>query len=235
MTKHSLLPTVTAALVLLGAALTAPQTAHADTYTLSGDLSIGQTAGTGNEPTIDGSSYSITDQGFTIPGLAGGTIYGPTELFSISPAGSSGCGSCTVSDTISVTFSGLSDGTSSSIQNSYTYSGTYEAKYGGTALPCSDSGNGDTDCFDWAGAGSSPTGSVLETIMFGDGASLDLTLANASDWTIYPEISAEFFAAQTGQQSPVPEPASMILFASSLGGLPVIRRRLSRKTAPAAA
>jgi PEP-CTERM motif len=143
-----------------------------------------------------------------------------TNLFTASPAGSSGTGSygSIASETITVdfSFSDTSGGTGSLMT-----SAIYQAKYGGWELSCSDSGYGDTDCIDWSGAGTLPTGSVTHDVTLTDGAMLALTLYNAEDWNIAPRISGSLLDPPAS----VPEPGSLALFAPGLLGLVLLRRR----------
>ncbi|HTV90920.1 MAG TPA: hypothetical protein VME41_18055 [Stellaceae bacterium] len=208
MTKHPLLLTVTAsALVLFGAAVATPRAAVAQTLTLSGSFSVTQSNATGNEPTIEPTSDSFSDLQLTT-----GTAYGPVDFLSVSPARSSGCRYCsnTASDTITVTFTGLDDGTSASTASSYSDTATYVADY-----------NNDTDSVTWNDSGSELDPIVVD---FTDGAVLDLTLGNASDWTIYPTITAEFVQGPSQSNNAVPGPATIAVFGSDVVGLGLLRR-----------
>jgi hypothetical protein len=145
------------------------------------------------------------------------------------------CGSfgCIETETLNVDFS-LSD--TSGGTGSLSTTGTYDAKYGGSELGCSDSGSGDTDCIVWNGSSAQAghvlgTGSVTDDVTLTDGAVVALTLYNAEDWTIHSYISGSLV---NGPNNTVPEPASMVLFASGLAALPVLRRRLRRKPAQTA-
>jgi hypothetical protein len=68
------------------------------------------------------------------------------------------------------------------------------------------------------------------SVTFSDGATADVDLYGSSDWDMTSVIT---FTPLTGPRA-VPEPASMVLFASGLAGLGLLRRRLNRKAAKAA-
>ncbi|HTV90921.1 MAG TPA: PEP-CTERM sorting domain-containing protein [Stellaceae bacterium] len=154
-----------------------------------------------------------------------------TGLVTVSPGSCSGCNSSsTISETVDVDFSFI-DGNNAT--GSLNTDFVFTDKWGGSELSCSNSGTGDTDCIVWAGSSGGSVlgqGSVTDDIDLTDGAVVALTLDNAQDWTITSDISATmtYTAPPT-----VPEPASMVLFASGLLGLPFVRRRLGRGKAQA--
>jgi hypothetical protein len=194
MTRQPLLPTATAAApVLFGAVAATPRNARADTSTISGNRSVSQSTATGSEPTTGQPNRQSFSQMFTV-----GAATAPTDVVSISPAGSSGaCGTrpdhCnssndTASDTVTITFCDLSDGTPSTATD-YVNTATYQANHYGTH-PCSDNTGSRTDRLDWTGAATSPSGSSTDSMTFTEGAVFRATL-NAPDSTIYPTIRAE--------------------------------------------
>ena len=86
-------------------------------------------------------------------------------------------------------------------------------------------------------AGAQTSGSITNqaiTITTSNGADigLDVSLPFATDWNIDQSLTVAYASYPPPT---VPEPASMVLFASSLLGLPLIRRRLGRKPAQDAA
>jgi len=185
--------------------------AQATTINITGDYSFTFSSISGNQPGITNNLPNHT----TIP------LTGATDFFTASPAGTSGTGGTgsIASEQINLTYN-FNDGKGGT--GTLMSSALYQAKYGGTALsPCSDSPDGNTDCIDWAGAPATPTGSVTDAVTFTDGTVLNVTLYNAEDWAITPKIS--FTVGSTNHQ--VPEPASLLLFATSLLGLGAIRRR----------
>jgi len=183
--------------------------AQAVTISITGDYSFTFSAISGNQPGITNDLPNHT----TIP------LTGATDFFTASPAGTSGTGGTgsIASEQINLTYN-FNDGKGGT--GTLMTSALYQAKYGGPELSCSDSGTGNTDCVDWSGAPATPTGSVTDAVTFTDGTVLDVTLYNAEDWNITPQIS--FTVGSTNHQ--VPEPASLLLFATSVLGLGAIRR-----------
>jgi hypothetical protein len=144
------------------------------------------------------------------------------KLLTANPAGScgTGCVSSTASGTITVTFTFDAPG----VTGSLTETGTYQADYNGK-LSCTNSSGSQTDCIDWAGAGNTPTGSVLKTALLSDGNTVDITFYNAQDWSITPEV----VLGVNDPPAPTPLPAALPLFAGGLGLIGLIARRRKRK------
>ena len=97
--------------------------------------------------------------------------------------------------TITATFTNLSDATASTVA-SYAGTATWEADY-----------NNQTDSITWH----TPNPLVVD---FTDGAVVDITLVNASDWAIVPNLSFTLVDAPT---PPVPEPSTLSLLGVGLG------------------
>ncbi|HEY2540482.1 MAG TPA: PEP-CTERM sorting domain-containing protein [Stellaceae bacterium] len=96
--------------------------------------------------------------------------------------------------TIAATFTNLSDGTAST-STSYAGTATWEADY-----------NNQTDSITW----NAPDPLVVD---FTDGAVVDITLNNASDWAIVPTLS---FTLVDGPTERVPEPSTFALLGAAL-------------------
>jgi MYXO-CTERM domain-containing protein len=162
--------------------LTSAGAASASSIPITFTYSVSYSATNGNGP-------SFTDDLGTAGSYSaniGSTQTTPTNFFTASPAGScgSGCVNNTASGTVTVSFTGVKiNGVSVA---SFSETATYQAKYGGTALSCTNSPSGDTDCIDWTGAtNGGPTGLLTVPVT----GALDMYLANASDWAISPQIS----------------------------------------------
>jgi hypothetical protein len=151
-------------------------------------------------------------------------------LIAITPPGSSGTDDTA---TINVSFTGLKvvvGTTTYTATGGASFTGTFSADYSGT-LSCAsgdaEGSGGQTDCIEWSGTNGAETDLVA---LAGTTDTLDITLNPYTDWTVQPSV--DFTVNQPNQT--VPEPASMVLFASGLLGLPVIRRRMARKAPKAA-
>lgn len=194
-----------AILALVGSA----GTSHASTV-LDGNFAISYAVGVGNAPSFGrvlGSFNSSTDKGsFSNEAVP----LSETGFFDVSPAGSCGylCGKAdTASGTITLTFSSLEliVGT-----NTYTETG---GPYQATATYMANYKN-DTDSVTWS--------SSVIPVTFSNGEVVDITLYNASDWTIDPEISFKVV-------SQTPLPAALPLFAGGLGVMSLLGLRRKRK------
>jgi hypothetical protein len=90
--------------------------------------------------------------------------------------------------------------------------------------------NPQTDCLVWNGTSCSAnnnTTTIGETVTakFADGAVLAINLYNWSDWDMTPQISFDLIS---GANTSVPEPGSLAVLGSAIGGLAVLRRRRQR-------
>jgi PEP-CTERM motif len=109
--------------------------------------------------------------------------------------------------TLTATFTNLSDGTASTVA-SYVGTATWEADY-----------DNQTDSISW----NAPNPLVVD---FTDGAVVDITLINASDWAIKPSLS---FTLVDGPAAHVPEPSTLSLLGVGLGLLATVFARRYRR------
>jgi PEP-CTERM motif len=131
-----------------------------------------------------------------------GSSTGDKDFYTATPPGSGSGKNDTA--TITVTFTQLSDGSASTL-SSYTETAIWEADY-----------NNQTDSITWSDSGSDLDPIVVD---FVDGAVLDITLVNASDWSIVPEVNFTFVDAP----APVPEPTTLALLGAAFAGLGLLR------------
>jgi hypothetical protein len=182
--------------------------AMAASETVAGSYTVSYSATTGNGPSITSPSLN-TPTSFN-DNLTIGTPVTVTT-FSVSPAGSSGDRSNTVTGTITVNFTFNTPNTATTSDTA-----AYIANY-----------NNDTDSVTWAGSGSNSYAPLV--VDFANGSVLDIDLNNASDWTIHPSIS---FDLVSGPNNTVPEPASIALLGSGLLGLGFVTYRRRKRQAP---
>lgn len=205
----------TAAATLLIAAGTAPAyaTTIAGSYTLTESISDA-TNSTGGGPVVTG-DLGLTGDDPASPVHVVNSSTGTTGNFSFSlNTGQStavqnlapfapdatcqgpGCSGGTETDALTLTF----NFTSPSGAGTASDTGTFTAKYARPYLACDPGGDGagKSDCVQWASA-SNPI-----VVHFTDGAVMDITLGNASDWNITPTVQ---FTLVSGR---VPVPAPVI-------------------------
>ena len=164
---------------------------------------------------------------FGEPLTVGGAM-AKTSLFEADPDGSCvspACSSGIVTDTITVNFTNLKWlGTGIS---SLSTTATFTAKYVGSELSCAvgdgvSPPSGKTDCVVWSGAANAYNGSTTLSESVGNGNTLVITLFNATDWDITPQIG---FKVVDAPPVPTPEPATLALAMTGLAGMAVARLR----------
>ena len=149
-----------------------------------------------------------------------GTATSAVDFLALSPNGSG-----LVTKTIQVTFSNFSP--SATVGDNLVETGTFVANYNGEVLDppnaCQDLRN-PGDCIAWSG-GNDPLAIALSGGLY----TLDITLGNAADWTIYPTISFDLVNTPGGGQTTVPTPASLPLLGTGLLVFWAMRRRASQR------
>lgn len=207
--------------------------AFATPITLSGSYSVAETySHYHGGPSI---SYHLNHSGFSVALPALGTETSLMNFFTASPAGSCSGGGCiggrygTETDLLTVTFSNLAISGIGTI-GSLTTTATYTAKYSGSELSCAvgdhvSPSRGATDCIVWAGASNTWNGSTMLTESLGNNTDLNIYLYNATDWSITPKIGFELVDAKTS----VPEPGSLALLGTALGGLGLLGFAVRRR------
>ena len=188
---------VKTATALLAAPLLAALAQPVSAKTFTGDytLSISQVS-SGWSPTTSNLSGNLAPS-FSET-LASGASTGALLFYTATPPGS-GSGSSDTA-TITATFTQLSDGTAST-SSTYRDTAIWTANY-----------NNQTDSITWNNSGSELNPIVVN---FTDGSVLDITLGNASDWSIKPTVNFTFMDAP----ATAPEPSSLALFGTALAAL----------------
>ena len=206
-------------LVISTSAFATPMTS--DTFTAS------YTAAT----TSSGAGTPIVGDSLTSPisgTLSVGQTTAPTDFLLVSPTNGSGLvtGSIQVDFSVSDIYGSAITGVTNTaganvatiVNGEIQFDGNYAINY-----------KTQTDCITWAGycSPAAQSGAVKTqltntvAVSFADGAVLDMNLYDWSDWNMQPEIS--FGMANT--PVPVPEPATLALFAAGLAGLAFLQRR----------
>jgi hypothetical protein len=171
--------------------------AYATTITVNGSYTLSFSNVVGNAPSI---SYGLPHSSFAET-LTVGVATAQLNFFTANPAGTcgAGCVNSTASENITVTFNFTEQGTGAT--GSLIETGLYQAKYSGSALSCTTSPPGQTDCIDWAAY---PALSTTGVVHFSNGDLLDVFLYNAQDWAITPKIAFEIPTG--GHSNGVPGP-----------------------------
>ena len=196
----------------------------ADAVTIHYSYTATVTAVDGNAPTR---GYQLSGGGLTngtaalTPALTLNGAAVTVSFISLAPAGSCGTGCInpngkTAEANVAVTFYVQNPNSPNNIL-SQSDTGIFLADYAatGSALSfCTTSTGSTRDCVYWGAPGK-----TNDTLAFAlnNGTTLDITLDYAQDWIIYPQVTFQLVST--------PEPGSLVLLASALACLGLIRRR----------
>ena len=204
--------------------------ANADTIQIT--YSIGYSAIWGGTTGAPGLTSDLPSSPYNQTIVLNGAAVGPENFFVAAPPSggcpwsmsSTSCYQNNMTDKGTITVNFTFDDTTTGKTNTAMATGTYLAKYSGSYLGCSGkSGSGQSDCVDWSSAGTSPGGSETLTVALGTDT-LDVTLFNAQDWQITPQIEYQL----TGP-SQTPLPGALPLFVSGCGVLGIFEWRRKKR------
>jgi hypothetical protein len=117
----------------------------------------------------------------------------------------------------------------------YRISGNNYRTNSGLGSVCTTTTSGPyTDCVNWGSSIDSDASLYFDAASATESYVLEVDLSHAEDWSITPTVTFTLTGTPLPPHQNVPEPASILLFASGLVGLPVLRRRNARKAAKAA-